>query len=60
MIHYVKPTDTVGSVSACGLLTMFRPNMRVTIFKRGVTCANCRRLLGLKRRKPQHCGSKDG
>jgi hypothetical protein len=48
MIHYVKPHDTVGSQFACGLWPFEHGRQRVTIFKRQVTCAKCRKLLGLK------------
>lgn len=51
MIHYVKPTDTVGGQFACGKWSLEHWRQRVTIFKRGVTCAQCRKLLGLPKKK---------
>lgn len=52
MIHYVREHDPVGTQFACGLWPYEHDRERVTIFKRSVTCAKCRKVLGLKPRKP--------
>ena len=60
MIHYVKPTDTVLSQFACGEWPMERMKQRITIHKRSVTCAKCRKLLGLPKKKRHSAAGGEG
>lgn len=48
MIHYVTKHQPVGGQAACGIWVMEHRFQRVSFLKREITCARCRKLLGLK------------